>query len=197
MNFRTAAVAVLILVASGHASRAHDFIAGVGAWNGFLHPLLVPAHALSVFALGLMTGQQDRTSRVILAGLFAAAMIAGIFMIMGTAFPLDIMPEILLGGGAAAGLLTALAKPLPRFVPALLLAAGGLALIFDSVPSVISKRDTILSLVATVAAAALLLGLVATAAAMLTRGWQRIGVRILGSWSAASALLVLALRFVR
>jgi hypothetical protein len=31
----------------------------------------------------------------------------------------------------------------------------------------------------------------------LTRAWQQIGVRILGSWIAASAILVLALRLVR
>ena len=30
-----------------------------------------------------------------------------------------------------------------------------------------------------------------------TRPWQRIGVRIVGSWIAASAILVLALRLAR
>jgi hypothetical protein len=31
----------------------------------------------------------------------------------------------------------------------------------------------------------------------LRRHWQRIGIRIAGSWIAASAILVLALRFLR
>ena len=49
----------------------------------------------------------------------------------------------------------------------------------------------------TVLGATLILGLVAFAASRPTRDWQRIGVRILGSWAAASALLVLALRLAR
>ena len=38
---------------------------------------------------------------------------------------------------------------------------------------------------------------VVAAASRLTANWALIGARILGSWIAASALLVLALRFVR
>jgi hypothetical protein len=34
-------------------------------------------------------------------------------------------------------------------------------------------------------------------ASFLARGWRRIGARIVGSWIAASAILVLALRLVR
>jgi ABC-type phosphate/phosphonate transport system permease subunit len=45
---------------------------------------------------------------------------------------------------------------------------------------------------ACVAAAILAIG-----TSQLTRDWQRIGMRIVGSWIAASATLVLALRFVR
>jgi hypothetical protein len=37
----------------------------------------------------------------------------------------------------------------------------------------------------------------ALAAARLTRNWQRMAARVFGSWIAASAVLVLALRFVR
>jgi hypothetical protein len=39
--------------------------------------------------------------------------------------------------------------------------------------------------------------LVIAAVSWLTRDWQRIGVRVLGSWTAASALLAIAVRFAR
>lgn len=197
MKIWTAVFAVFALALSGKAAHAHDFIEGAGFLNGFLHPLLVPVHALGILAFGLMTGQQDKAGRIFLPILFAAAMIAGIVLIMSAAFALDINRPLLLACGAVAGLLTALAQPLPRLIPAAILAIGGLALTFDSVPSVVSKLDTILALPATVLTATLLIGLVACAAASLTRDWQRIGVRILGSWTAASTLLVLALWFVQ
>jgi hydrogenase/urease accessory protein HupE len=195
MKVRRAAFAILAFAVSSSTAHAHDFIEGAGVLNGFLHPLLVPAHALCLIAFGLMTGQQP--SRIFLAALFPVALIAGILLIMYAIFPIDLVPMVLLASGAAAGLLTALAQPLPHIVPAVILVAGGLSLIVDSVPSVVSKLDTMLALSGTVLAAALTLGLIAYLVPLLTRDWQRIGVRIVGSWTAASALLVLALMFAR
>ncbi len=192
-----AAVAVLAVTLSGGAAHAHDFVEGAGFLNGLLHPLLAPAHALCLLAFGLMTGQHKMAHRIVLTMAFAAALTAGILMIMFAAFSVDAAPMILLASGAAAGLLTALAQPLPVILPAAILATGGLALIFDSVPSVVSKLDTVLALAGTALGATLAVGLVAYAAGCLTRDWQRIGVRIAGSWTAASALLVLALWLVR
>ncbi|MBZ0147072.1 MAG: HupE/UreJ family protein, partial [Pseudorhodoplanes sp.] len=138
---------------SGGTAYAHGFVGGASFLNGALHPLLVPAHALSLLAFGLMTGQQ--VYRVLLAILFPATLVAGILMIVSAAFPLEFVPVLLLACAAAAGLLTALARPLLAIVPAAILAIGGLSLIFDSVPSVVSKRDTILALCATALAATL------------------------------------------
>jgi urease accessory protein len=197
MRLQTAAFAIVALFLSSPTAQAHDFIEGAGFLNGFLHPLLVPAHALCLLAFGLMTGQQDKFGRMFLTALFPAALIAGILLIMYAVFPIDLVPMVLLASGASAGLLTALAQPLPRVIPAVILIAGGLSLVVDSVPSVVSKRDTILALSGTVLTAALALALVACLATILTRDWQRIGVRILGSWTAASTLLVLALQFAR
>jgi hypothetical protein len=52
-------------------------------------------------------------------------------------------------------------------------------------------------LVGTGLGACFALAVVVVCTSRLTREWQRIGVRILGSWMAASAILVLALRFAR
>jgi hypothetical protein len=69
------------------------------------------------------------------------------------------------------------------------------AVTLDSVPALLSAQDTILSLAGTILAAACLLTAVAFVSAMGPQVWQRIGTRILGSWIAASAIMVLALRW--
>jgi threonine/homoserine/homoserine lactone efflux protein len=68
---------------------------------------------------------------------------------------------------------------------------------FDSVPQEISVQPTLLSLAGTAVAAWLTVIFVAAMAAQVRREWVRIAVRILGSWTAASAMLVLALRMAR
>jgi hypothetical protein len=78
-----------------------------------------------------------------------------------------------------------------------LAAAGGAALAFDSVPHEISIAATLLALAATAVAATLLVAIVAMLSADLQRAWLRIGVRIAGSWIAASAILTLTLRLAR
>ena len=138
-----------------------------------------------------MVGQQNHL--ISLPALFLAALMAGILLIVFAVFPIHMIPIVLLASGAVAGLLTAAAYPLPWVIPAAVLTAGGLCLIIDSVPAVISGA---FALAGTALTATLIVAAVACAAAKLTRDWQRIGVRILGSWAAASALLVLALRLV-
>lgn len=195
MRLRTAAFAALALALSGSAALAHDVIAGPGYLNGLLHPLLVPAHALCLLAFGLMAGQQNH--HLILAWLFLVALLAGIAVVMFGTFPIDMIPVALLACAATAGLLTALGHPLPWGVPTAILAAGAVALIADSVPSIVSQDETIRALRGTAATAIVVMTLIAHAVSKLTRDWQRIGVRIVGSWTAASALLVLAQKFAR
>ena len=54
-----------------------------------------------------------------------------------------------------------------------------------------------MTLIGTGLGACCALAIVIIAVRSLQRGWHRIGVRIVGSWMAASAILVLALRYVR
>jgi len=82
-------------------------------------------------------------------------------------------------------------------VAALLLVIAGVALELDSVPQEISMLRTLLALGGTAIAALLIPAVLAALMTYLRRDWQRIGVRIVGSWIAASAILVLALRFAR
>jgi hypothetical protein len=85
---------------------------------------------------------------------------------------------------------------LPRSIGVLLAAVVGLALALDSPPEAISVRDANLALLGTATGAVLVLVALVQMTSRLTRAWQRIGARVLGSWIAACAILVLALRLV-
>jgi urease accessory protein len=163
-------------------------------FSGLLNPLTIPAHLLALLALGLLIGQQRAMLPPSLG--FATAMAAGLTAIalaIGETAALD----VLLAATALAGVLVALAKLLPTFLSTALAAVTGIALGLDSPPEAISLAAANAMLIGTGLGACLALALVAAAAHCLTRWWQRIGTRIVGSWLAASAILVLALRFAR
>jgi hydrogenase/urease accessory protein HupE len=165
--------------------------------EGLLNPLTVPAHALAVLALGLLIGRQPPGWRQVTAtAAFAAGLIAGVAAIV-LATRQDAAGDALLAATAAAAALVALAKQLPNWTCAALALAIGLALALDSPPQAISIAVATVTLAGTVLGACLALAIIAAVAGRLRRPWQRIGMRIVGSWVAASAILVLALHFAR
>lgn len=179
-----------VLAFTGTAS-AHSPLPGVGAfYNGMLHPLIVPSHALAAVAVGLICGQHaPRVSRTALPA-FAAGLALGLLA------PPLLAPAtaatVLIALAAASGGAVALGAPL-RLLLTVLAALAGLALGIDT------RADAGAAPLPLPEAAGIFLGavlavvIVGGMAARLTRGWQRIGLRALGSWIAAAAMLVLAL----
>jgi urease accessory protein len=171
-----------------------------GFVRGLLQPLVLPAHALALLALGLLISQQHAHLRLLPLAAFVAGLAAGL-----TAIALAVGPtpaaDVLLTGAGLAGSLVAIGRPLPTFVCALLAAVAGAAFGLDSPPEAISIAAGTIILIGTGLGASAALALVAAGASYLVGGrerdWPRIGVRVLGSWIAASAILVLALRFAR
>jgi len=161
---------------------------------GLLHPLLVPAHLLAIAALALLIGQQDWRRSVPMA--YVVAVLTGLGAIILAYVP-KFTEETLLALAAIAGLLVALARPLPQSLGVPLAAAIGLSLALDSPPEALALKEANLTLLGTALGAALLLLALLQGTTRLRHHWQRIGVRIFGSWLAASAILVLALRLVR
>jgi urease accessory protein len=157
---------------------------------GLLHPLVVPAHVLAVAALALLIGQQDWRRIVPIA--FSIAVLIGLSAIAMAYVP-TFIEATLLAFAAIAGLLVALARPLPHGLGVLLAAAIGLSLALDSPPEALALKQANLTLLGTALGAVLLLLALLQGTSRLRHHWQRIGVRILGSWIAASAILVLAL----
>ena len=157
---------------------------------GLLHPLALPSHALALLALGLLIGRQTaRTRHVSLAAFVASA--------AGQTSAADVLLATAFVSGASA----AIARPLPTLACALLAVIAGVALALDSPPEAISIAVATATLVGTGLGASLALAIIVTGMNHLTRvrewNWARLGARILSSWIAASAILVLAVRFVR
>jgi urease accessory protein len=175
---------------TGGAS-AHSVFVITGFTGGLLHPLVVLTQFAAVTALALLIGQQGWPSRVLLV--FAAGLIVGLGVI-ALAYVPTYVEQMLLALAAMTGALIALARPLPWPVGAALAAVTGLAVGLDSPPEAISVAEANLTLLGTALSATALLNVLAWLASRLRRDWQRIGMRIAGSWIAASAVMVLALR---
>ena len=191
-----ACLGLALAVLAAQPVMAHPPPLGIGGFaGGLLHPLFVPAHALTLVGLGVLIGQQTGWGRaVVLVAIVALA--AGLGVMTLGVVPLFV-GEALLALAAVTGLLVALARPMPEIVGGVLATATGFLIALDSPPEVLSLREANLMLIGTGLGAALLLIVTSELARRLESAWPRIGLRILGSWVAASAILVLALRLAR
>lgn len=179
------------------AALAHSPIKGLdNFYAGLLHPLFVPSHFLAALALGILFGQQGpmRAQPALMAYLVAVLIgLAATLLAPGISLELP-----LLGVAALLGALIALDRPLPTLAQIALACLAGLLLGSDSAQEDLSGRGRLAALLGTTIAAYMLTLYAVMLAEFLTRRpWQRIGLRILGSWTAASALLVLSLALAR
>src|SRR6185503_7237016 len=127
---------------------------------------------------------------------FILALIAGLAVLITGVVP-RFAGEAVLLLALACGTLTALARPLPEAAGCALAATTGIAIGLDSPPEALSLRQAHLTLIGTALGGTVLLVIIVEVATRLTSPWQRIAARILGSWIAASAVLVLAFMFSR
>jgi urease accessory protein len=197
MNGLIRLAVVLAFLTIAPSAIAHDVVPGVrGFYGGLLHPLLVPTHLLALVALGLFIGQQPHGQRIALTITFIIGLAVGLAAI-ASAVGETLASEALTIGTGIAGVLVVLATPPPRIASSFLLAATGASLGLDSPPNEVLIRLAIVALIGTGLGATILL-MALTAGVTHVRGeWQLIGVRVVGSWVAASAILVLALRLAR
>jgi urease accessory protein len=189
-------VLVLMLLSMATPAHAHNVVGVGGFYGGLLHPLLVPAHALAIVALGLLASQQTPAHSRGLVALFGLALMAGVVVIV-LAFAADDPDLAVLAVAALAGIGVAIAAPLPVLVTGPLVAVAGIAIMLDSVPQEISMLATFLAVTGTAIVAVVMMAAVVAVALRLKHGWPAIAVRVVGSWIAASAILVLALRLTR
>ncbi|WP_348752784.1 HupE/UreJ family protein [uncultured Aquincola sp.] len=173
------------------AARAHSPIQGVGDfYGGMLHPLLVPAHLIALIAVGLWLAQQRPVSGRALSATLLAVPLGMVAAAIGGWQNLELP---LLAVGAAVALAVALARELPWAWRAGVGAWLGALLGADSLPDGLRDRALWMSLGGTWLSVFLVLALVVALSDLAVRPWMKIGLRVLASWLAAAALLVLAL----
>ncbi len=193
---RRVAVSLLILAVGliGPAA-AHSPIKGIGVfYNGLLHPILMPAHLLALIAVGLLIGQHAPSASRLALPAFAAAVASALLFT-------SVLPQIppqwpILATALVAGLAVALARTGGWALPTLLAVAIGASVALDSAPDGIPEQQVWLALLGTGLGALLVVTYLGGLAAWFDRPWQKIAVRALGSWVAASAILALTLDFL-
>jgi urease accessory protein len=177
------------------AALAHPAFEGAsGFYGGLLHPLLVPAHALTITVTGLLGARQAPRWQV--PACYATGLAVG-FAAMMAAYAPQSAGEVLLAAAGLSGVLVAIARPLPHPLSCALALTTGASLALDSPPGGISVAEANLTVLGTFCGAIILLLAVLELTKLLSRDWQWLAVRILGSWIAASAVLALSLRFAR
>ena len=172
---------------------AHAPIEGIGHfYNGLLHPVFIPSHLLLLVAIGLFIGQLGPSKIEPALGAFALATIAGLIL-AGFSIGVEVESFILLLSSAI-GLLVAVNPGLNRFVAMVPGALAGVSLGIDSAQETLSGQEMLVSLLGSgIAIYFIALYPMALADYCSRKTWQRVGVRIVGSWVAASSFLVLAL----
>jgi hydrogenase/urease accessory protein HupE len=184
----------LALIAAPLPAVAHVAIEGADDFTaGLLHPFFVLAHLLAVIGLGLLLAQQGLSHTKAAVPAFTATLIAG-FLWAGFGMASPVPPSgMLLATALVIGLLVAVARPVPRLIPAILAAIAGFAIGIDSVPESGAPWKTLLALTGTGLSVCLLMINVLAIASYARRPWQAIGLRVLGSWIGACSLMVSAL----
>ncbi len=175
-------------------AEAHTPIKGAGEFvSGFLHPFLTPTHLLVLLSVGLLLGQRLPLRLQWPLTVFAVSAAAGLSV---TALHViaGVSQTVLIVLGLCAGGLVAVAAPLPLWTRLMACAAAGLALGLDSGadPGTMGIAMARM-LLATWVSLILCVGDVAFYSSRLPPyQWVQTGIRVVGSWIVAIALLMLA-----
>jgi len=189
---------LLILIAFPATVRAHTQVEGLGdVLNGILHPLTTPPHLLILLGLGLLVGQQPppnlKTPMVIflpIAGISLLVTLTGVIA--------NIYPPILVALALVTGALVAMEVQPPRFAYVALLAAAAVTIGLDSGVESGSGFSVLKRLFGTwVSLGLTVFNLAYYETLWAKQKWQKVGIRVLGSWLIAISFLVLAFSLKR
>jgi len=165
---------------------------------GLVHPLLMPAHVAALIGIGLIASRHGGRARAAIVAAFAAGLACGLLAIAlstGETPANDVLWAAAGGCGIASAAGLRLPCGLAATIAATIAFAVGAALGLDSPPETVFLGEAVATLIGTACGAVAALTLVTMFAAALARPWQGIVLRVAGSWIAAIAALVLALRF--
>ena len=166
------------------------------AFIGGFTQFFIPTHLLAVVALGLLAGHPAARFPVFLLATFSIGLAAGSVAI-ASAIRETPAALVLLILAACTASVVLIAATLPPWIASLLTFAVGAVLPLNAPPHEITIPAAVAAQTGLAVAALATFTFVTFIALKAERPWQRIGARIVGSWIAASAILVLALRLAR
>ena len=193
MSRRTVTLFVALISACVDAS-AHGSSKSLGNFfGGFVHPLLEPAHLIVLLSLALCLGQRGLESAGPAVPCFMAGLVPGL-----VAAGLGCHPDtdvLLLAIATFAGIAVAASAALPSLTvgAGCLLAGAGIGL--GSSPESVAGGELLATLLGMGFGAVIWLFNGASLVHHARRPWLMILVRVAGSWTTASSVLVLALWF--
>jgi hypothetical protein len=195
MSMRLVVTLILCLLAGAMPALAHSPIMGIGGVpGGALHAVLIPEHGMGLLALGLVLGRQPWPERRTGMLIFIITLICGL-VAASFAFGEALAADVLLTATGILGLLIAAAWA-PRFIGWIVAAIIGLTLGLDSRPEVATTEEMVRMLIGSAIGAIVVPVLVSEVAFRLRGAAQLMVSRVMGSWIAAIAILVLSLRIV-
>jgi urease accessory protein len=168
--------------------------------DGLLYPLATPAHVVALTGLALISGHNNRNS------LSAGAVIIAAFS-LGLAIGLAALTwgagetpavDVLLAGAILCGLMAASGVTAPIALLGLGMPAAlvsGVALGLDSPPDAIRLSEAMATLIGTACGGVAALAVMAHAASVIAHWRHAVALRVAGSWTAAIAIMALAVRW--
>ena len=156
----------------------------------------IPSYLLAVVALGLLAGQHAPRFALRALAPFTMGLIVGSLIV---AYAIRENPASLglLTLAAVAAALVVLAWDVPAGLLGLLAFATGSALPLNAPPHELMVNAAIAAQIGLAAVGIVVFAATALAVTFARATWHHIAVRIVASWIAASAILVLALRLAR
>lgn len=172
-----------------HAAGTNFFMQGLS------HPMMVPAQLIVTFSLGALIGQQGWGHLRIVLPVFLVALAGGLIMTRYQTASWN-SEMVLLPLAAVTGLLVTLKRQLPIIITIILAIVAAIVIGMDSaVPMIpgLQVRKIYASLAGSGISIFGILLLISLIAMMLRNVFQGVVLRVLGAWSTAGAVLVLAL----
>lgn len=174
-------------------AQAHTPIEGIGDFlAGLVHPVTTPSHVLLLLGVGLLLGQHPPLKLKAPMLVFVPVSALGLLLTL-TGWVSNVYPSVLLSVALGAAVIVALEKPIPPTGLYALLAGAAVALGLDSAVESSSTVSALKTLAGTWISLTVLLADIAIYASFCTKKqWLKFGIRVIGSWIIAVALLVLA-----
>jgi urease accessory protein len=190
-------VALLLFVIPATAE-AHTAISGAGDFfSGVLHPFTTPQHLLVLLGLGLIVGQHPPLNfKASLAVFIPVSALA--LLLTTTGMVKMVYPPIMISIALIAGVMVALEKSPPAFARGVVFAMAGLAIGLDSAVETGTAPAIAKTLLGTWVGLILAVADIAFYVSFFTKyKWQKVGIRVAGSWITAASLMILAFAFRR